>query len=65
MSPGKTITQRVQKLRKNRTALGLKRHDIYAHDEDWPVLKAHAAELAAKRHHKTSAKSVTVQKVLA
>ena len=37
MSPAKTVTERVQKLRDEATTLGLKRRELYAHPEDWPI----------------------------
>lgn len=49
MSPAKTTAERVDKLRKEREALGLKRLEVYAHPDDWPSIKALAAKLQRKR----------------
>lgn len=49
MSPAKTTSERVAKLRADRDALGLKRLELYAHPEDWPAIKALAEKLARKR----------------
>lgn len=49
MSPAKTTSERVDKLRKEREALGLTRREIYAHDDDWPQIKAMALKLQMKR----------------
>lgn len=45
----KTTSQRVEALRKRRDELGLKRRELYAHDEDWPKLQELAAKLQRKR----------------
>ena len=45
----KTTSERVDKLRAARAILGLKRLELYAHQEDWPAIKAIAAKLARKR----------------
>ena len=45
----KTINERVRKLRKERTALGIERRETYAHDEDWPAIKALAEKLQRRR----------------
>lgn len=45
----KTTSERVEKLRKGREALGLRRRELYAHDDDWPKLKELAAKLQRKR----------------
>ena len=49
MSTAKTVTERVQKLRDEATALGLKRRELYAHPEDWPDIKELAEKLARRR----------------
>ena len=49
MSPAKTTSERVAKLRADRDALGLKRLELYAHPEDWPAIKAVAEKLQRKR----------------
>lgn len=49
MSPAKTTAERVQAMREAREALGLKRRELYAHEADWPAVKALAARLAKKR----------------
>lgn len=48
----KTPTERVEKLRQEREALGLKRRELYAHDEDWPKIQELAAKLQRKRARK-------------
>lgn len=45
-------TPRVDALRAARLALGLKRREVYAHDDDWPAVQALAAKLQAKREAK-------------
>lgn len=45
----KTPSKRVEALRKRRDELGLKRRELYAHDEDWPKLQELAAKLQRKR----------------
>lgn len=45
----KTTTERVDKLRKERTALGLKRKEVYVHDDDWPELLKLAKRLERRR----------------
>ena len=45
----KTTTQRVIALRAEREALGLKRREVYAHDDDWPAIKKLADRLQRKR----------------
>jgi Fic family protein len=45
----KTTTERVQKLRADRDALGLKRLELYAHPDDWPAIKALAEKLQKRR----------------
>lgn len=49
MSPAKTTNERVEKLRQEREALGLRRRELYAHDDDWPKLQELAAKLQRKR----------------
>jgi hypothetical protein len=49
VSPAKTTAERVEKLRKERDALGLKRLELYAHREDWTAIKALAAKLQKRR----------------
>ena len=39
MSAAKTTAERVEKLRQEREALGLRRRELYAHDDDWPKLQ--------------------------
>lgn len=48
MTP-KTPSQRVEALRKRRDELGLKRRELYAHDDDWPAIQALTARLQRKR----------------
>ena len=45
----KTSTERVAKLRANREALGLKRLELYAHQDDLPTIKARAKNLQLRR----------------
>lgn len=49
MNAAKTTIERVDKLRKDRAALGLKRLELYAHPEDRPAIQALAKKLARKR----------------
>ena len=49
MNAAKTVGERVQKLRDEAAALGLKRKEVYAHDEDWPQIKALAEKLQRRR----------------
>ena len=49
MSAAKTTGERVAKLRTERDALGLKRLELYAHPDDWPVIKALAEKLQRRR----------------
>lgn len=49
MSAAKTTAERVEKLRQEREALGLRRRELYAHDDDWPKLQELAAKLQRKR----------------
>jgi hypothetical protein len=45
----KTTNERVDKLRKERAALGLKRKELYTHPKDWPEIKALAMNLQSRR----------------
>ena len=45
----KTATERVQALRAERAALGLKRLELYAHPDDWPGIKALSERLQRRR----------------
>lgn len=45
----KTTAERVDKLRKDRAALGLKRKEAYVHDDDWPELLKLAKRLERRR----------------
>ena len=49
MNAAKTTSERVEKLRQERADLGLKRRELYAHDDDWPKLQELAAKLQRKR----------------
>jgi len=49
VNPAKTTSERVDKLRKVRDALGLKRREMYAHDDDWPQIVALATKLQVRR----------------
>lgn len=45
----KTTSERVDKLRKERAAMGLKRKEVYVHDDDWPELLKLAKRLERRR----------------
>jgi hypothetical protein len=45
----KTTSERVAKLRADRDALGLKRRELYAHDDDWAQIVKLAMRLQMKR----------------
>jgi hypothetical protein len=45
----KTPTQRVAKMRADREKQGVKRLELYAHDEDIKTIKAYAAKLSERR----------------
>lgn len=49
MNAAKTTSERVEKLRQEREALGLRRRELYAHDDDWPKLQESAAKMQRKR----------------
>jgi len=49
VAAAKTTSERVEKLRQERADLGLKRREMYAHDDDWPKLQELAAKLQRKR----------------
>ena len=49
MNAAKTTSERVQAMRADRNALGLKRLELYAHLEDWPAIKAMAEKLQRRR----------------
>jgi len=49
MTAAKTATERVQAMRADRAALGLKRLELYAHPDDWPPIKALAAKMTKPR----------------
>ena len=49
MNAAKTTAERVAALRAARDALGLRRRELYAHDDDWPKLQELAAKLQRKR----------------
>lgn len=53
MVAAKTTSERVQAMRAARDALGLKRMELYAHQEDWPAIKALAEKLQRKRERLT------------
>lgn len=56
MSPAKTTTERVDALRANRKAMGLKRREMYMHDDDWVKVVKLAMRLQMARNK--AAKSV-------
>ena len=45
----KTDAERLAKMRERRTALGLERHDVYVHKDDWPEVKKLVLKLRIKR----------------
>ena len=45
----KTTSERVKKMRDERTRLGLKRLELYVHPDDWAVIKDLATELTEAR----------------
>ena len=45
----KTTSERVEKLRQERAEMGLKRREVYAHDDDWPKIQELADKLKQKR----------------
>ena len=49
MNAAKTTSERVDKLRKDRAALGLKRKEVYVHDDDWHELLKLAKRLERRR----------------
>ena len=49
MTTAKTIRERVAALRAAREAQGLKRREVYAHDDDWLKIKALAEALKLRR----------------
>ena len=49
----KTTSQRVEKLRQEREALGLRRRELYAHDDDWPKVREVASKLLREREEQT------------
>lgn len=49
MSPAKTAARRVEELRERRGELGLKRRDLYAHDDDWAQIVKLAKKLQMRR----------------
>lgn len=49
MTAARTTTQRVSALRQRREALGLKRLELYAHEDDHKPIKDYAAKLQRKR----------------
>jgi hypothetical protein len=50
VSPAKTISERVTALREERKAKGLKRRELYVHDEDWPQIARLAMKLQMRRN---------------
>jgi len=55
MTAAKTPTERVQKLRSDRDALGLRRLELSAHPDDWPAIKALAEKLQKRRAKRAAA----------
>ena len=50
MIPAKTTSERVDALRADRKAKGLKRRELYVHDEDWPQIVKLAIKLQMRRN---------------
>ena len=48
--PAKTSSKRVEALRDDRRAKGLKRRELYVHDDDWPQVAALAMKLQMRRN---------------
>lgn len=48
MSAAKTTSERVDKLRQTRADLGLKRKEVYVHDDDWPEVLRFVEKLARR-----------------
>ena len=53
MNAAKTTRERVEKLRQEREALGLRRRELYAHDDDWPKVREVASKLLREREEQT------------
>lgn len=51
----KTVSQRVEALRKRREALGLKRRELHVHNDDWPKVREVASKLLREREEQTKA----------
>jgi len=49
MNATKTTTERGRELRERRETLGLKRRELYAHDDDWAQIVQLAMRLQMKR----------------
>ena len=49
MIPAKTSAERVCALRAAREKQGMRRLELYAHPDDWPQIKALAANLQRRR----------------
>lgn len=50
MNAAKTTSERVDALRADRKAKGLKRRELYVHDEDWPQIVKLALKLQMRRN---------------
>ena len=53
MSAAKTTSERVEKMRQEREAIGLRRRELYAHDDDWPKVREVASKLLREREEQT------------
>ena len=53
MNAAKTTRERVEKLRQEREALGLRRRELYAHGDDWPKVREVASKLLREREEQT------------
>ena len=49
MSAAKTASERVAKMRKKRSALGMVRKDVYVHPDDWHEIRLLVAKLQRRR----------------
>lgn len=50
MNAAKTTSERVDALRADRKAKGLKRRELYVHDDDWPKIVKLAMRLQMARN---------------
>ena len=60
MTAAKKTSERVDKLRKERAALGIKRREVYAHYEDWPAVQTLAEKLQRRRAKMVDKRALTL-----